>query len=128
MSKFEFRKLNSKDIFPMARIITKIGFKEFKECLTSADISKLASDLDGENKDALTASVGLSIMLDVGGVVLSNIDKCEKEVYDFLASVSGISVKDLEAMGLVDFAEMIAEFFKKDELKDFFKVVFKLLK
>lgn len=126
MSKFEFRRLNSKDIFPMARIITKIGFKEFKSCLTSADIAKLATDID--NKDNLTTAVGLGIVLDIGGIVLANLDKCEKEAYEFLASVSGMSVKDLEGMGLSDFAEMIMEFFKKDELKDFFKVVFKLLK
>lgn len=126
MSKFEFRRLNSKDIFPMARIITKIGFKEFKGCLTSSDITQLVTDVD--NKDSLTTAVGLSIALDIGGVVLANLEKCEKEAFEFLSSVSGMSVKELEGMALSDFAELILEFFKKDELKDFFKVVSKLLK
>lgn len=126
MSKFEFRRLNSKDIFPMARIITEIGFKEFKGCLTSSDITQLVTDVD--NKDSLTTAVGLSIALDIGGVVLANLEKCEKEAFEFLSSVSGMSVKELEEMALSDFAEMILEFFKKDELKDFFKVVSKLLK
>lgn len=126
MSKFEFRRLNSKDIFPMAGIITKIGFKEFKGCLTSSDITQLVTDVD--NKDSLTTAVGLSIALDIGGVVLANLEKCEKEAFEFLSSVSGMSVKELEGMALSDFAEMILEFLKKDELKDFFKVVSKLLK
>lgn len=90
MSKFEFRRLNSKDIFPMARIITKIGFKEFKGCLTSSNITQLVADVD--NKDNLTTAVGLSIVLDIGGVVLANLDKCEKEAYEFLASADRKSV------------------------------------
>lgn len=127
MSKFEFRRLNSKDIFPMARIITKIGFKEFKGCLTSSDIAQLVT-ADADKKDNLTTTIGLSIALDMGGVILANLEKCEKEVFEFLSSVSGMSVKELEGMALSDFAELVLEFFKKSELKDFIKVVSRLLK
>lgn len=39
-----------------------------------------------------------------------------------------MSVKDLEALDMVTFFEMIVDVFKKDEFKDFIGVVSKLFK
>lgn len=117
--KYEFRELCTKDMFPMLKIMNKIGIREFKECFQNVDVSKA-----GENVEA----VGMSVFFDVAGIVVSNLPNCETEIYDMLASVSNLDKKDIQKMPMSDFVEMIVEFVKKPEFADFFKVVSRLFK
>lgn len=123
---YEFRALCSKDIFPVCNIISKIGVKEFKTCFDSDEVKKMIASA-GKDED-VTSAVGASIFFDIAGIVMGNMSKCENEIYSFLSSVTGLKVAALQKMGLADFAELIIEFFKKDDLKDFMKVVSKFLK
>lgn len=120
------RKLCSKDIFPMCTIISKIGVKEFKSCFQNDEITKIMNA--GKEGEDVTSVVGVAVFIDMAGIVLSNIDKCEKDIYSFLASVSETDIEVLQEMPISDFVEMIVEFFQKEELKDFMKVVSKFLK
>lgn len=83
-----------------------------------------------EGNETLVA-LGLSILptvLDVADVILGNISKCRNEVHEFLSNISNLSVEEVKHLPLPDFAEMIIDVVKKDEFKDFFKVVSKLFK
>lgn len=125
---YQFRTLSATDIFPMATIISKIGIKEFKTAFENPDIQKMIAGSKDKDGEELQASVGMSVMLDLGGIVLGNMGKCENEIFKFLASVTESKEADLRKMPLADFAELVIQFFKKDELRDFMKVVSKFLK
>jgi hypothetical protein len=124
---YTFRQLTSKDIFPMSKIISKIGIKEFKECFESDAVKALVKKA-GKDKEADTSAVGFTIVIDIAGVILSHLPDCEKDIFNFLASVTGLKVSEIENASMADFAEMIIELVKKEDFKDFIGVVSRLFK
>lgn len=124
MTEYNFRQLNSTDIFPICNIISKIGIRELKDCFKGQDLSEMT---DKKNESAMMA-IGASVTFDVAGVIFANMQKCQKEIYTFLSSVTELSQEELKAISPADFADIVINFFKKDELKDFIKVVSKFIK
>ncbi len=124
MTEYNFRQLNSTDIFPVCSIISKIGIRDLKACFEGQNFSAIT---DTEDENAMT-SFGMGIALDVAGVIFANMQKCEKEIYKFLASITDLEEKDLRNMPPADFLNMVIDFFKKEELKDFMKVASKFIK
>ena len=126
---YELRKLTADDVFPMFQIISKIGFKEFKHCFDSPEvkavIEKAAAD---ESSQADLTSVGMTVALDLASVVVSNLGSCKNDIYLLLSQLSGMTTKDIAALPMVTFFEMIIDVIKKEEFKDFFQVVTKLFK
>ena len=120
---YELRNLTAEDMFPMFQILSKIGVKEFRSCFEAEDIKKVGG---GEEVDV--QAVGLSVMLNIGGVVLSNIGKCKEDIYQLLAQLSGMSKKDIANLPMNTFVEMVIDVFRKEEFKDFFQAVSRLLK
>lgn len=118
-NKFELRKLCAKDIFVMVKIISKIGISEFKNCFKSTSVSeKIKSNMD-------FSTIGLEVIIEMVGIVLGNLPKCESDIYSFLADLSGKKSKEISELDMSEFAEMIKEVLAKDEFKDFFTVVSK---
>lgn len=115
---FELRKLEAKDIAPMASIINKIGWKEFKATFQSTE-GKDMTDLN---------ALGMAVAFDIVGIVLANYEKCQADVFSFLSSLSGMKTKQIESLSPAEFAEMVIAVVQKDEFKDFFMVVSKLFK
>ena len=115
---FELRRLEAKDIAPMASIINKIGWKEFKTSFQSVD-TKNAGDI---------TAMGMTVAFDIVGILLANYEKCQSDVFSFLASLSGLQVKQIESLSPAEFAEMVISVVQKEEFKDFFTVVAKLFK
>lgn len=126
--KYELRELQSKDVFPMFRIISKIGVKEFKSCLDTEEVKDAISKMANKQGKANVEAVGMAVMLDIASVVISHIADAEADIYQFLSGLSGMSRKDLESLDMVTFFEMIVDVFKKEEFKDFIGVVSKLFK
>lgn len=124
---YELKTLTSKDMFPMFKIISKIGIKEFKSCFESDEVKKLASAAaNGENVD--NAAVGMIIIMDIVSILVSKLPDCEDEIYSFLVGISNLKRKELEDMSMVEFTEMIIDVIKKEEFADFIGVVSKLFK
>lgn len=133
---YTFRKLGAPDIFLMAKIISQIGIKEFKACFESDSIKdliqKMAAKRKEENGGAADdneniVSVGVGVAMDIAGVILGNLPRCEKDIYQMLSSVSGMSIEEITAPGNASlFLEMLIDFIKKEEFRDFIKVVSKL--
>lgn len=119
---YKLRTLCSKDIFPLSKIVTCIGLKEFRTCFES-DAIKKAAQAGGENLDY--SAVGIGVFFDMAGIILGNLPKCEKEIYDFLASISDLSRKELEEMDMGTFAQMVIDVIQKPEFRDFIGVVLK---
>lgn len=122
--KFELRTLNATDIFPMSTIISKIGINEFKKCFESDEIKKLIKG-QGKGNEAV---VGVAVALDIGGVILGNLHKCENDIYSFLGRIANVKVDEIKALSMGEFAELIIEVVKKPEFRDFFSVVSRLFK
>lgn len=126
---FELRQLTADDIFPMFQIISKIGIREFKSCFESDAVRSAIEDMASSDKDqGKLNAIGLSVAVDIAGVVLSNIHKCKDDIYQLLAQLSGLAKKDIAALPMKTFIEMIMALVKKEEFKDFFQDVSKLFK
>lgn len=126
---YTFRRLNSKDTFLMFRILSKIGLQELLESFDEKTIKQITA-LSGAGADKETASnmFGLSIVLNVANAIINNIPKCEDEIFQMLSNTSNLSIEQVQELDFVVFAQMIIDFIKKEEFKDFFMVVSGLFK
>ena len=119
--KYELRKLEAKDIAPMASILSKIGIKEIKGCFSHVMT-------DGKTTEESSAAVGAAVMFEMAGVILGNYERCQNDIFRFLSSLSGMDMKQIESLPIDTFTEMVIDVVKKEEFKDFMKVVSKLFK
>lgn len=122
---YNFRRLNSTDIFLMTKIIGKIGINEFTTCLEKDSVKNLLGSITGNESHANPTMVGISVILEAANVIMGNISKCESEIYQLLANVSGMSVKEIKGLDGVVFFEMVLDFVQKEEFRDFIRVVSK---
>ena len=128
---YTFRPLGAPDIFLMSKIIKKIGIKEFKACFESEGIRSLIQgammEAKQEGRDSEFISAGVGIALEVADVILGNLPKCENDIYQMLSETSNLTVEEIKAPGnAVMFLEMVIDFIKKEEFRDFIKVVSRL--
>lgn len=134
---FELRELKSSDIFPMFKILGKIGFKDLKDKLTPDKVKELTSmfkqdeTADADQKESVDTDeqmmfIGFNVIFEVVEIIMNNLPSCEQEIYSFLAGLSGMKVKEVANLPLATFTEMIVEVLKKEEFKDFFKAVSRL--
>lgn len=133
---FELRELKSCDIFPMFKIMGKIGFKDLKERLTVDKVKEMMNLVKQDEKqdgqentsEDLQTILGFNVIFEVLDIILSNLPSCENEIYAFVSSLSGMTQKQVKDLPMVTFTEIIIAIIKKDEFKDFFKVVSGLFK
>ena len=126
---YTFRRLNSTDVFLMFEILGKIGVNEFGECFGKDSIKQLTSKFTGDQvDDNNTTIVGISVMLEIANVIIGNLPECEHEIYQMLSNTSNLTVDEVKGLDFITFTEMVIDFVKKDEFKDFIKVVSRLFK
>ena len=133
---YTFRLLGAPDIFLMSKIIQKIGVKEFKAVIDIDGFLSFVMDAfndakkektEGENESTDIVSIGIGVAVDLADIILGNLHKCEEDIYRLLAQTSNLSVETIKAPGnAVLFIEMLIDFLKKEEFRDFFKAVSKL--
>ena len=128
---YSLRKVNATDIFTVTTIISKIGIREFKSCLKGEETMNLISNLfnqenQKENNDAALSAVGLSVVFDIVGVVMGNMEKCKDDIFALLSSLSGINKKEISTLDGEVFMDMLLQAFQ-DNSKVFIGVASKLL-
>jgi len=104
------RKLITKDIFALSRIIKKMDIKK--------EISEVAQDVTGyssEEKIKAEAAMQTSLIM----IFVENIGSAEVEIYKFLSDVTGSEVKEIEDMNLTAFMALIKELFSQEGIGDF---------
>lgn len=121
--KYTFRKLNSTDVFLMFKIIGKIGINEFTAAFDKDTVKKMVAESDNEASPTI---VGISVALEIANTIIGNLPKCEQEIYQMLSNTSNLSVKQVKELDFVTFVEMVIDFVKKEEFKDFIKVASRL--
>lgn len=124
---YTFRKLETADVFPMFKLLNKIGFKELKdnEGLKKTLFMFMGGTVDGKVD---VNSLGMDIFFEAASVLFEAIPKAETEIYTILSNVAGVTVEDIMKQPPAVTFEMIVDFCKKEEFKDFFSVVLKLFK
>lgn len=137
---YTFRKLGSADVFLMFRIIKVIGINEFMAALQGDSLKSLVNTFidsakdqdstgDAKDQDSIFMMGAVAGILEIANVIIGNLPRCEKEIYQLLAQTSNLSVAEITAEGnAVLFMEMVVDFLKKEEFKDFIKVVSGLFK
>lgn len=125
---WEFRTLSGEDMFLMFSIIGKIGLNKFKALFETDDVKKLIHTImTGEIDEGLDEeSASLQIVIEVVQVLMSNICYAKNDIYQMLSNTSNLSVDEIKALSMGDFAEMVIEFVQKPEFPNFIKVVSKL--
>ena len=125
---YTFRKLCAKDVFLMTAIIKKIGLGEFRAFFEGEGMSRLMSAFSEKNEKNEASSIeaiGISVAIELADIIFGNLQKCEEDIFSLLGEVAQMDISDVKALDIASFAEMIIDFFKKDDFKDFFKVVSK---
>ena len=126
---YTFRKLNSTDIFLMFKIIGKIGINEFTEVFGKDTVKQMVHKFTvGAETNEGATMIGISVVLEMANIILGNLPKCEAEIYQMLSNTSNLTVEQVKALDFATFAEMVIDFIKKEEFKDFIKVVSRLFK
>lgn len=126
---FTFRKLETKDIFPLFKLLNKIGIRDLKENEGMKNVVFAFMGGAATTKGKVDVNkIGMDLFFELASVITENIPKCEMELYTLLASVANLSVDDIKKQSPAVTFEMIVEFVKKEEFKDFFSVALKLFK
>lgn len=128
---YQLRKLSADDIFPMTNIVSKIGFKEFKNAFDPKLVAKLVKENKDKTgkKEELEAVIGVNVVFEVAAIIVENLNKCRTEIYAFLSSVSGLEEEKLKKeLSPAELLQMVIDIIEKEEFKDFFKVVSKFIK
>ena len=119
MMEFDIRPLRFKDIAPMARIVSKIGLREFKQVLTPEAIGAFAETV--EDGQSVAEAVGAGVLIDAVGIVLENYDKAEDEIAAFLASVAGMKKSEVMELTLADSVALVKAVAAAQGFDDFLK-------
>jgi len=123
-----FRDLKATDLFPLARVISKLGVNRFVEAFGSEEVLGLVSNIKGETTDMQTMVVGLSAIAQVVQVILENMEKCEADIFNLLSSTSNLTLVQVKDLDIDELLVMIVEFVKKPEFKRFFDRALKLFR
>lgn len=123
---YTLRGLTAEDVFPMLKIISGIGLKEFKSCFESAELRDAIKNMsqgkeEGEAVDA--TAVGLMVAADIASIIFANLPKCKDDIYQLLSGLSGMKKKEIAELPMNVFLAMIVDVIKKEEFKDFFQDV-----
>lgn len=119
MMEFDIRPLRFKDVAPMARIVSKIGLREFKQVLTPEAIGAFAETV--EDGQSVAEAVGAGVLIDAVGIVLENYDKAEDEIAAFLASVAGMKKTEVMELTLADSVALVKAVAAAQGFDDFLK-------
>lgn len=115
---FTFRELTADDTFLICAVLSKIGISKFADSFGKDKIEAIVKG----GQDNATA-IGASIIFEAVDIILGNLSKCRDDIYRLLSSVTDMSYDEVRGLGFVDFTRLIVEFVKKEEFKDFFKLV-----
>ena len=124
-TEYTLRPLEADDLFSMLEIINKIGVEDAKKCFLTIDIAETMKEKEGDEK---IAAVGMKVMLELATLLVQKLPLCKVEVCRFLASLAQVEEEKVVHMQIVPFTRMLMDVFQKDELKDFFQLVFGSLK
>lgn len=129
---YEIRPLNARDIFPMTKIIRKIGLKDFGKCFEPEEIKAItdtfSQNSEEKNTKDLAEIVGVSVVLKIVDIILEHLPDAGEEVFDFIAGLIGRTKDEVATLPMDVFFELLVDVFKRKEFVGFMKAVSRLVK
>jgi hypothetical protein len=113
---YTLRKFSDGDLFPILKILKKIGIKDCKEAFV-----QVAS---GEKT---LKEIGILASFDLADILIGNLTKVEEEVYSLYSDMSGLAADEIRSMEFGTLPLMIMDSFNEVKNTSFFKVLSKLL-
>lgn len=128
---YELRNPQASDLFVVTKIIKAVGLKNVTQCFDNDEIKAIKEEIAERGtpaSDEEQRKVGLLAMTAIGELIFEKLDIVQEDIFKFLSNLSGLSMDDVKAMDIVEFAEMFMTVIKNPKFADFIKVVLKSFK
>lgn len=128
---YTLRALCAKDVFPMVKIIHKIGLKDIGKAFNPEEIKAITESVSEEENatvDSIAETVGVAVVLKIVDVILENLEAAEQEIFGFLGGLAGMTADEVGSLPMDVFFEMLMDTFQSKEFVGFMKVVSRFLK
>lgn len=128
---YTLRALCAKDVFPMVKIIRKIGLKDIGKAFDPDEIKAITESVSEEENatvDSIAETVGIAVVLKIVDVILENLEAVEQEIFGFLGGLAGMTADEVGSLPMDVFFEMLVDTFQSKEFVGFMKVVSRFLK
>lgn len=113
---YTLRRLKDSDLFPLLKILKKIGIRDCKEAFI-----QVAS---GEKT---LKQIGIMASFDIADILIGNLAKVENETYEMWSDISGIPVDEMREMEFGTLPLMIMDTFSEARGTSFFRVLSRFL-
>lgn len=113
---YTLRELKDKDLFPMLKILKKVGIREFKDAFVQV--------ATGEKS---IKDIGILAAFDIVDILIGNLEKAEDEIYALWADISGMDIGDMKELEFGTLPLMIIDTFSSVKGTSFFRVLSRLL-
>ena len=128
---YTLRALCAKDVFPMVKIIRKIGLKDIGKAFNPEEIKAITESVSEDESatvDSIAETVGIAVVLKIVDVILENLEAAEQEIFGFLGGLAGMTADEVGSLPMDVFFEMLMDTFQSKEFVGFMKVVSRFLK
>ncbi|GFI18889.1 hypothetical protein IMSAGC009_04068 [Lachnospiraceae bacterium] len=113
---YTLRRLKDGDLFPLLKILKKIGIRDCKEAFI-----QVAS---GEKS---VKEIGVMASFDITDILIGNLAKAEDEIYELWSDLSGIPAGEMKDMEFGTLPLMIMDTFSEARNTVFFRVLSRFL-
>lgn len=127
MADFRFKDLTIDNAFDFCEVLAVVGVEQVIGVFDKEEIRALQDS--GQNmKD-----IGIVIAMKVCGILIKNVSKARNEICKFFANCmewdtgTSVTADEVKKFKLKQFAVMVKDFAKKDDLMDFFEAVAELV-
>lgn len=127
MADFRFKDLTVDNAFDFCEVLAVVGVEQVIGVFDKEEIQAL-QDSGQDMKD-----IGIVIAMKVCGILIKNISKARNEICKFFANCmewdtgTQVTADEVKKFKLKQFAVMVKDFAKKDDLMDFFEAVAELV-
>lgn len=127
MADFRFKDLTVDNAFDFCEVLAVVGVEQVIGVFDKNEIQAL-QDSGQDAKD-----IGIVIAMKVCGILIKNISKARNEICKFFANCmewdtgTSVTADEVKKFKLKQFAVMVKDFAKKDDLMDFFEAVAELV-
>ena len=148
---YTMRKLSSKDLSPMLKVLKKLNFKKLKDVFKDINLKAIieaTNNKNNSNNDVIADSeedstenvqetnqkeinlfeIGKDVIFDMFPILLDSIDEAIPEINKLLAGVIEQDVEIIENMDLGTYFNLLYDFIHKEEFMDFIKVASRFMK
>ncbi len=113
---YTLRRLKDGDLFPLLKILKKIGIRDCKEAFI-----QVAS---GEKS---VKEIGVMASFDIADILIGNLAKAEDEIYELWSDLSGIPAGEMKDMEFGTLPLMIMDTFSEARNTGFFRALSRFL-